>query len=266
MTRFSALAVLPLFLVCCSCAKDSVGRPDIVKRDGSVRYPKKMKRQDQYTGLYAQLRLSEQPVTPGSGKAKPTQQQLEEFRNAGFDVINQACQDYISSKAGQQRTVNVWRDSFAPITALVTGAIPIIDSGDSVKKDVLQALSLTTNAAGSFIDIYEQRFLFGTKNVESVRSLILDALNEHALKAGEVDKNLTYGKAVLRITEHQIICSPSAISNLVTESIKAAKASAEVKNQAPGGAPPGAAVPGAAAGNTDLSAQPITITVKPPTS
>lgn len=246
------LLILPasgiLFLTC-SCAGTGVGRPLLIDRAGATIYPKRNS-VSQYPGLYAQLHLAEERVLPRDGYI-PSQSDLAAFRDAGFDVADQICQTYVTAKADQQRVVNVWRDSFAPITALVTGAIPLISTGGSVDKDILQALSLTTSAASAGLDIYEQRYLFGTKNVEGVRSLVMNAMNAHATTAREVDTTLTYGKAVLRITEHQVVCSPSSISNLVTASIKAASPTAEAK--------PGKTAAGAPA--TTVGA-PITIDVK----
>lgn len=182
--------------------------------------------------LYAALKYAESDVIPASGNGPPTsdQEKLAKFRDAGFALIDNACQFYITSKTDQQRSVNTWRDSFAPITALVAGAIPLVVSGGNVDKDIVRGLSLATATASSGLDIYEQRYLFGVKNVEGVRSLVIDALNTHATKARNLDAGkLTYGKAVFRITEHQVICSPSAISNLVAESIKVAKTVATSK-------------------------------------
>lgn len=223
MRAFSVSLVLGLSTLLTGCADIGAGRPLVIQKDGSTNYPK-LGESGQYAGLYKSLYIAEQAVLPKEGAGAPTPQQLAAFREAGFDLVQQSCQFYISAKTRQQRGVNTWRDSFGPVTALVTGAIPLIGTGGTVDKNVVQALSLATTAANSAFDIYEQRFLFGAKNVEGIRNLVLEALNAHAQASVKMDKTepLTYGKAILRITEHQIICSPSAISELVTASINAA--------------------------------------------
>lgn len=222
MKYLSASLVLGFSAILSGCTDIGAGRPLIVRKDGTPEYPKGSA-SEKHVGLYKSLYIAEQAVLPKAQGTPPTQEQLIAFREAGFDLVQQSCQFYISAKTRQQRWVNTWRDSFGPVTALVTGAIPLIGTGGSVDKNVVQALSLTTTAANSAFDIYEQRFLFGTKNVEGVRNLVLDALSAHAKASAKTDAGkLTYGKVILRITEHQIICSPSAISELVTASINTA--------------------------------------------
>jgi hypothetical protein len=156
--------------------------------------------------------------TPSLKKNDPAQQHI--FLQAGFALINARCNEYILSKSDNQRQVNVWRDTFAPITALLTGAIALLGRGDETNNDALTALSLGTSAAAAGFRIYEQRFLFGAENVNSVRILILDALNDNATKAGELSKGeLTYSQAVIHLLNNQAVCSPGHILQLVSKAI-----------------------------------------------
>ena len=87
--------------------------------------------------------------------------------------------------------------------------------------DALTALALLTSAASSGLDVYEQRYLFGAKNVDNVRRLVLRAQLAHAEEAMDYDKdNITYWKAVRRLAENQMVCSPGAILDMVGKSIE----------------------------------------------
>ncbi|KQN25338.1 hypothetical protein ASE86_03595 [Sphingomonas sp. Leaf33] len=144
--------------------------------------------------------------------------------DAGFALIQARCNRYILAKADNQRRVNVWRDTFAPITALLTGAVALIGSGDDTSNDALTALSLGTSAASAGFRIYEQRYLFGAENVNSVRLLILTALADNASKASKTDDaKLTYSQSVTHLINNQAICSPGHILQLVSEAIEAGK-------------------------------------------
>jgi len=103
--------------------------------------------------------------------------------DAGFALIQARCNAYILAKADNQRQVNVWRDTFAPITALLTGAVALIAKGDQTNNDALTIFSLGTSAATAGFRIYEQRFLFSAENVNSVRLLVLKALSDNASEA-----------------------------------------------------------------------------------
>jgi len=143
------------------------------------------------------------------------------FMEMGFELINLSCNTYIEGKVNRQRTINVWRDVFTPITALATGIYAIADKGETVDHDALTALALLTSAAISGFDIYEQRYLFGAKNVDNVRRLVLRAQLAHAQEAMGFDKdNITYWKAVRRLAENQMVCSPGAILDMVAKAIE----------------------------------------------
>lgn len=159
---------------------------------------------------------------PESHDAKPDIDAQRRFLHRGFALVKDKCRIYLSAKADRQRDVNVWRDTFAPITALATGVIGLIDSGDTIDSDYLVGLGVVTSAATSGFDIYEERYLFGAQNVDSVRSLVERALNVDAKdKLAQPDSAMNYTNSVDYIVGNQMICSPHHILRLVNEAIKA---------------------------------------------
>ncbi|MFD1107428.1 hypothetical protein [Sphingobium olei] len=197
-------------------------------------------------GLLYQFKLAAAAAKPtvASGQLSvPDTARQRAFMEAGFALILARCNGYILAKADRQRGVNVTRDAFAPITALATGIVALVSSGESVDSDVLTALSLGTTAASAGFRIYEQRFLFGAENVNSVRRLVLKALTDNAdealRKTDEVAKQiaaekarggaqqnreaLSYSQAVIYLINNQSICSPGHILELVNGAISAGK-------------------------------------------
>ena len=179
-------------------------------------------------GLMYQFKKTSEAAIPtgGVGDPGPIAQRL--FMRAGFALTYAKCNEYIQGKSRNQRRVNVWRDTIAPITALATGVIALADSGETINNDVLAALSLTTNAANSGFKIYEERYLFGAENVNSVRRLVLAALTADSAQALETsDAKLTYGQSVIHLINNQAICSPSNILEMVSDAIDQSKPSSK---------------------------------------
>lgn len=143
------------------------------------------------------------------------------FMQTGFDLVKDRCRAYLDRKSDSQRSVNIWRDAFAPLTALATGAIGLVDNGETVDNEVLVALGLASSAATSGIKIYEERFLFSADNVNSVRKLLDTALTTDAEEKMELpDSRLRYTKSVEYIVSNQLICSPQNILELVQKAIE----------------------------------------------
>jgi len=178
-------------------------------------------------GLLYQFKLAAdaaRPFTVGQNPTLKTNEPAKQraFMDAGFALIQARCNEYILSKADNQRQVNVWRDTFAPVTALLTGAVALLGKGDETNNDALTALSLGTSAASAGFRIYEQRFLFGAENVNSVRLLILKALSDNASQASTTtNEKLTYSQSVVHLINNQAVCSPGHILQLVSEAIEA---------------------------------------------
>jgi hypothetical protein len=178
-------------------------------------------------GLLYQFQLAARDAAPFTGttlKAQNDPVKQRAFLNAGFALIQARCNEYILAKSDHQRQVNVWRDTFAPITALLTGVVSLASKGGDTNSDYLTALSLGTSAASAGFSIYEQRYLFGAENVNSVRLLIQTALADNAAEAATTpNAKLDYSQTVTHLINNQAVCSPGHILQLVHEAIEAGK-------------------------------------------
>lgn len=220
-------SLLVAILATSACARND-GRPSFISDSGVaqevVNANGASPRSD---GLLFQFKLAAEEARPFTAGPNPTLKandpvKQRAFMDAGFSLIQARCNKYILAKSDNQRRVNVWRDTFAPVTALLTGAVALIGKGDDTNNDVLTALSLGTSAASAGFRIYEQRYLFGAENVNSVRLLIQKALADNALEASKtVDAKLTYSQTVTHLINNQAVCSPGHILQLVSAAIKA---------------------------------------------
>ncbi len=218
-----SLSVSLVALLLCACGTG--GRPAFISDRGVSQEVANANGTDPNgDGLLYQFKLAAIAAKPYSSANQlvtndPVKQRA--FMDAGFALIYARCNSYILAKSDNQRTVNVWRDTFAPITALLTGALALTSSGEDTNKDLLTALSLGTSAATAGFRIYEQRYLFGAENVNSVRRLILKALNDNAIEASKTENSkMTYSQAVVHLVNNQSVCSPGHILELVNGAIK----------------------------------------------
>ena len=212
------------------------GRPKVISHDG---YPLTQRSlpDDARAGLYTEFRVAAEAayggthVQPTSSDRLPSADPavLKRFLDSGLAVIHVTCSAYLEGKADRQRDVNVWRDSFAPITALLGGLYTLRSKKDAVDSDTLTGLALITTAATAGFEIYEERFLFGAKNVDNVRELVLTAQMEHAKKVLAV-QNPSYNQVVLSLHENQMVCSPGKILDMVSKAIAENKIEAVPRN------------------------------------
>lgn len=234
-----------------ACASD--GRPRLISKDEtrtSRQFP-----DGAYLDLYKQFQMAAAAAKPTDLDNQPSKEKQLRFMEIGFELINLSCNTYIEGKVNRQRTINVWRDAFAPITALATGIIALTDKGDTIDHDALTALALFTSVTSSGFEIYEQRYLFGAKNVDNVRRLVLRAQLTHAQEAIAFDKDtITYWKAVRRLAENQMVCSPGSILEMVSKAIETGEITAAPMIAAKGAgtaAPPAAPPAGGEDGGGD---------------
>lgn len=171
---------------------------------------------------------------PGlDGQEKGSQAQRE-YMTSGFALVYVTCNQYLERKSDRQRQVNVWRDTFAPLTALLTGVVALADGGKTVDSDFLAAISLASTSASSGFKVYEERYLFSAENVNSVRRLILEALISNAGKSQEIgDDRLSFEQASISIIDNQVVCSPGNILELVSDAISAGKITSSKSSDEP---------------------------------
>ena len=183
-----------------------------------------------------------------------------EFIEAGYALISVQCSKYLNSKADNQRRVNVWRDTFAPVTAALTGIISLTNKGEMVDSDVLTALSLGTSATSAGFKIYEERYLFSARNINSVRRLVLEAVLDNYREAAKIDDGkLNFRQAALIVIENQHVCSPENILELVSQAIDAGKIISSRDGGNPATAPVAGATPPSVPAPTPTSTPPIGI-------
>lgn len=153
----------------------------------------------------------------------PPQAEIDEFMQAGYDLIYADCAHYFAHMSRRQRGSSLFRDTIAPIGSLITGIISIVRFDSSNTRDnLLASLALATTAGTSAIDIYDQNFLFGADNIDAVRRLIQDALRAHAAATfGDNVRHDTFGRAASHLEDNQALCRPSHILSFVREAIGA---------------------------------------------
>lgn len=201
------------------CA-NSIGRPQVVS-DGTISQRVEDEAAKQTRGrlkLFVETAILAYPKTPTSTLSPATQ---ELFLRRGFDVIERQCVSYLDGKADRQRTINVVRDTFGPVSALTSGVIGLTDAGDTIDNDVLSALGLVTTATTAGFEVYERRFLFDAKNLNSVKRLVIRALNEDskARMASIQPADQNWSTSIRFLRKNQEICNPHEILELVQSAI-----------------------------------------------
>lgn len=219
-----------ILFVMTGCAGPS--RPNVISTTGIPSYL--AKQPDSPASLISGFVAAARAASPDGTKLGDEAAQ-KEYRDSGFALIYSQCNDYLASKASSQAKVNVLRDTFVPVTSLLTGVIALADGGKSIDHDILTALSLGTNAASAGFKIYEERFLFGARNSSAVRRLVLKALASNSEEAQRINvKSLTFRQATISLIENQYVCSPENILDLVSEAIAVVKVdSTEIKDSQP---------------------------------
>lgn len=157
---------------------------------------------------------------------------------SGMTLVKVRCNDYFNAKQTHQGGVRLVRSLIQPLSVAIAGAFSVIDFGSERREsDALALLAVGNTAANSGIDIYEDQFLFGADNVYSVRDMTLRALAAHqeaiedAVEAGTLT---TFDEAARALVDHQNICTPGNILELVRASIDAGTFRARARTPAGG--------------------------------
>jgi len=147
-----------------------------------------------------------------------TEEHIREMIHSGTMMVHSNCKYYFSEKGTGQQRSRVMRGGLAPVSAVLTGAIGLINMSTSEREALLQVLSLGSTAGAAGLNIYEQHFLFDADNIAEVEKLTLKAIRTHgdlALK----QKELTFQDGVMHLMDIQSICTPAHILTLVRASI-----------------------------------------------
>lgn len=133
----------------------------------------------------------------------------------GLALVYASCSDFFDSAGETQRWVIVARDAVGIGGTLATSAMALHHASSSAVSN----LALVTAASFAGLDLYTKNFLFAAENVDSVRTLIANALSVHQ-QAILTKSPFTYQTATNLLQDNQAICSPMRIAALAREAIK----------------------------------------------
>ena len=139
----------------------------------------------------------------------------------GMGLVRGNCADFFRSRGDRQQIVNLSRDVVA-LGGTTAAAIIGLAGGSAL---ALSIIAVTGAALYGGLDTYTKNFLFGTENIESVRTLTINALTEHATStiAGAQLETLSFQNVAGAIMDNQELCKPAAIAAAVREAIKAGR-------------------------------------------
>lgn len=170
-------------------------------------------------GILESRLFSSAKVAASSGRSKDAQ---EAFLRDGFLLVYTRCNDFFYAAGRRKGITRASRAFLQPIAGLISGLLVLHDFGEDsdTGEDILKGLTLTSGFTSSVLNAYEEQFLFGEDNVESVRGLTLDALSVHA--KGVLDKEPDrFDQSVRHLADNQGICTPTHILALVRKGITA---------------------------------------------
>ena len=166
--------------------------------------------------------------------------------SSGFTHIYSYCDGYFDTMGVNQRKSRVFRDSIAPISAIITGVVALhsFENNPKGKENIVAALGIATVASSSLLDIYDEHMLFGSENIGAVETLTKSALSSHSSRVLEFD-TVSFDAAIRHLLDNQAQCSPQQILLLTREAIREGRVAARVKD-VPAAAAPAVVQPGAA--------------------
>jgi len=152
--------------------------------------------------------------TPGDrGKARI-------MLESGVTLNWMRCGDFFRQRAGNQTRQRIVRRSIAPISALITGVLGVIDFNTvDGQQEALQILGLAQTATLAGLEIYESEFLFGASNINSVRKLTMRDLDTHSRSILAQD-DLNFYRVTRHLIDHQLRCTPANILELTQAAIE----------------------------------------------
>lgn len=148
----------------------------------------------------------------------------------GFTVVYVNCVDFFASAGDTQKWIVFARDTIGAVGTIGTSVLALHNGS----RNAVSNFALATAIGYSGLDIYTKNFLFAAENVESVRTLVANALTEHK-KAVLSLEPFIYQSATVHILDNQNICTPAAITALAREAIKKGDVAAAITGS-PGGA------------------------------
>lgn len=137
----------------------------------------------------------------------------------GVTLTRVRCADFFAERSANQMRQRVLRGGVAPVSALITGIIGVSSfTTDADRQEAIQILGIGQSATTAGLDLYESEFLFASENVNSVRILVMRALDEHAARI--IAENVGFYGAARHLIDHQMICTPANILALTQAAIR----------------------------------------------
>jgi len=191
-----------------------------------------------------------------------TNEDARKMLRSGFSLIVASCDDYFRSAGTTQRWVIVASDYVAAAGTLATSILALTHAGAAA----VSATALGTSTVLAGTSIYTKDFLFASENMDSVRTLTMNAIHEHQkLVNATVTNNLDANDAVTAILDDQVICTLPHIATMVRSAIKNAKpeksSSTETDDQT-GGSTGGTTPPTQAPAQLVKGDAPVTVSLK----
>ncbi|RCW76393.1 hypothetical protein [Pseudorhodoferax soli] len=133
----------------------------------------------------------------------------------GFALVDANCRTFFRSAGKSQQNVSVIRDVVGAVGTFGSAILALHEGS----RHAAGYLALTTGVAFSGIDIYTKNYLFSAENIDSVRTLVVNALTKHSSAALGIGVQ-TYSSAALLVLGNQDICEPSSIAALSRDAIR----------------------------------------------
>ncbi len=146
--------------------------------------------------------------------------------DAGFALIYASCWDYFRNAGQRQHWIIVANDYVTAAGTLATSILALTHAGPAA----VTATALVTSTFVAGTSIYTKDFLFAAENIDSVRTLTLNAIVTHQSRVKTDPGALTGYSALVAIMDHQEICTIPQITTLVRKAIIVARPDATDKS------------------------------------
>jgi hypothetical protein len=190
------------------------------------------------------LGIATAPAQAANAYQPPASDQAiyQEFALVGMATIDDNCSDFFTNAGEHEKLINFGKDLITTGGTITAGALALAGAS----KEAVSIAAFSVVAINDGFDIYTRNFLFGAGNIDSVRTLILNALDGHHTAVLKDPTTWTFNNAMRVVLDHQEICRPSSIVALVKAAIKTGHITAAQQTQSalPAAAPaPFAVVP-----------------------
>jgi hypothetical protein len=175
-----------------------------------------------YAKAYSdQVAISKGLKSAPTSSSDPVSMQARQMASDGTALVDQYCSAFFKSAGKNQTWLNVGKDITAVIGTAATGVLALASPSNAAAAG---AVALATATAYNGADLYTRDFLFGSDNIESVRSLTTKALLAHTaavLPNIDTDKTVwSFRGAAEVINDHQDLCTPASIHAAVLAAIQ----------------------------------------------